>query len=304
VISTPTYSAGSGITFTGSNPTTISATPSTVRTLLTGPTTFYFSLTGNDNTGNGTSRNPWRHLQFAYQTVQQKYDAGGQAVTFHTNDTSVTFPDCFISAGPLYGQGNPGLVTIDYNNNTVQPATGSNCSNGNPYVLGSAFGGAYLFENINMSVCGTWNTPSTGGDMVNVGQLTTVYVGPNVTYGCAFGQWNLNSVNGILVVLNNFTIQAKNVTLTGTWSNGGSTIAVTDVTGLELGFGTLQVGPNDCYISSSTVSLPGTGPATLTMTRDINASGTTCTFSTSGSGIRSPSTPAEMVFGASARRAR
>jgi hypothetical protein len=121
--------------------------------------------------------------------------------------------------------------------------------------------------------------------MVNVGQGSTLFVGVGVTYGCAWGQWNQNSVNGILVVQNNYTIQAKNVTTTGTWANSGNTVSVTNATGLLLGFGSLTVGGgNDCLITSSSPSLPTTGAATLTMSRDINAANTTCSFTTNGTG--------------------
>jgi hypothetical protein len=228
VISTPTYSAGSGIAFTGSNPTVIS---STLRTLLTGPTTFYFSLTGNDNTGNGTSGNPWRHLQYAYSYVQAHYDTGGQTVTLHTNDTSVTFPDCFVATGPLVGQLSAGSVIIDYNNNTQEGTNSSNCTGGNIYAMGANGNASYLFENVTLSVCGTANTAGSGNDMVNIGQGSTLFVGPNVVFGCAFSQWNQISINGILVIQNGYTIQAKNVTTTGTWATSGNTVSVTNATG-------------------------------------------------------------------------
>jgi hypothetical protein len=296
---TPNTGASSGLTDTGISGSTqcvqanssgvLSGTGSactTGRILLNTATTFYFSLSvGNDSTGNGTSLNPWRHLQYAYQYVQQHYDVGGQTVTFQSVDSSGTYPDCFIAAGLLTGSPGPFNVIINGNGTTFQPATGSNCSGGNPYVLGAAFGGGYEFENVTMSVCGTWNTVNTGGDMVNIGLFSQLEVGPGVTYGCGFGQWNHNSVNGILIINNGYTIQAKNVTTTGTWSSTGNTIAVTDVTGLEMGFGSLTVGGgNDCLITGSTVTLPGTGAATLTMSRDINATNTTCSFTTSGAG--------------------
>lgn len=243
------------------------------RTPLSAPTTFYISLTGNDATGNGSLASPWRHLQYAYQQVQQFYDIAGQTVTFQSVDSVGTYPDCFLAAGPLLGSPGPGNVIINMNGTTVQGDSGSNCSNGNPFTFSANFGGGFVLENVTMSVCGTWNQ-----DMVNIGQGSTVYIGPGVTYGCAFQPWNHNSVNGSLFINDSYTIQATNITTTGTWSNGGNTIVVASAANIRTFYGATGSGiPSNCFVAS----IVGT---TITMASDINGLTGGCVFTGSGAG--------------------
>lgn len=87
----------------------------TVREILTAARTYYIATTGSDSTGVGSSGNPWRSPQYAYDYIVANLDLHGQTVIIQYADgtytaagdkTVLTSP--WIGGGQVTFQGNTG----------------------------------------------------------------------------------------------------------------------------------------------------------------------------------------------------
>jgi hypothetical protein len=80
------------------------------RNYLTGNKTFYVATTGNDNTGDGSSGNPWRTLQHAFVYIQGSIDFHGFVVTIQIADG--TYTTGLSASGPPIGAVSSGSIVL------------------------------------------------------------------------------------------------------------------------------------------------------------------------------------------------
>lgn len=98
------------------------------RTCLTQNTTWYVDYTnGNDSTGDGSSGNPWKTAQHAFETVQRNYDGFGYVWNIQLVDGDHYVPTGFTTFcglnGPMVGAGGNSLTLNILGN----PTTPDNC---------------------------------------------------------------------------------------------------------------------------------------------------------------------------------
>lgn len=72
-----------------------------VRTVLTANTTFYVATTGSDNTGDGSSGNPWATVQHAFDWIGANIDAAGFDLTIQLADSGTPYPGAEMRSAPL-----------------------------------------------------------------------------------------------------------------------------------------------------------------------------------------------------------
>ncbi len=99
------------------------------RQVLSGNAIYHVATTGSDTTGDGSTGNPWKSIQYAVNWVQSHLDFAGNTVTIEVGDGIYTDP--ILLAGAPMGTTGPGQLVILGNNqdNTAVAlhATGNDC---------------------------------------------------------------------------------------------------------------------------------------------------------------------------------
>ncbi|HEX3125687.1 MAG TPA: hypothetical protein VHQ21_20475, partial [Rhodanobacteraceae bacterium] len=305
-IASSTFIAGTGITFTGTNPTTISLTPAAIagiRTKLSSPTTFFVGTAGIDQAGCGLTNAPGtaqcRTRSYLYNNVlAPNYDLGFQQVTVQLADG--TYTDSLQAQGPLLiGQnGSTGLIFTGNcttpSNVLIQPASAS----GYAYSADSGAGYRIQCQKLDQTSQRVGNTVPSGADIVVVTHGSKVYFGnpslfgvrQDLIFGCNYLNFNAITVafSGIFQFDNAFgnDVTSCQATTTGTVTNGSATISgVASTAGVVQNMGVIATNvPSDAYVLSFVANTSITFACIYTSPCQANGSPGSVTVTMTGGG--------------------
>lgn len=154
--------------------------------------TFYYSPTGNDSTGDGTSLNPWATIQFAMNFVYTNYDVNGFKVTFLSTSASATYNQTAIMPGLLVGQpSSTDAVVVDLALSTL---------NGTGVGIGVVNGANIMVQNANLKGAAGCNVLQASRGNIQIGSGISFDASPGATH-ISIG------AGGLVSALNNYTIK-------------------------------------------------------------------------------------------------
>lgn len=263
----------------------------TGRTILTTPTTFYVSTAGSDVTGVGSLANPWFSRSHAYNTLQSKYDLGGQTVTVQL--ANGVYTDSLQATGPLVGQnGAGGLIftgnTADATQVVIRPAALTG------YAFSAAFGAQYQVQFFTIDMI------NSSADGIVVGQKSSINIGfatglpntsatlPSMIFMSPYGNGynNISCAFGAFVQLTgNFSLRPSTYTTTATWSSGSTSVTLTSVAGITpgqfMGIEGTGIGPAANTLYSNTGALV---PVSSNYITNVSGNVATLAFPTGAAG--------------------
>lgn len=238
------------------------------RTVLTTTTTFYVNPSGtsancngstcgggSDTTGDGSLATPWATRTHAIGVLAKSYDLNQQQVTIQLADG--TYSDSFQYFGSkLFGQGSPATLIFNGNATTptnvlIQPSAAAG------YTYGFFYGFSAQIQNQWLDQTNQFASP--GQDILSVGQQSYMYLGNNVTFGCAYPGMGENAVSittGGQLYFNGSNDYSINPSLcqavtTSSFSASAGSIVVGSATGIHADMGITGAGlPPDAYVGS------------------------------------------------------
>lgn len=166
----------------------------TLRTKLTGDTTFYVATTGSD-ANNGTAiGTPWQHLQFAWDTICTLYDLNGHTATLQVADGTYT-AGLAAKIAPFGGN-------VIINGNSGSPANVIvSTTNANAIAAGDPGYSGVALKVQNMKL-----TTTTGGTCLFAQYGSKISVGAGVNFAASAGYHMLSTTNSQISCLNDYAI--------------------------------------------------------------------------------------------------
>ncbi len=234
----------------------------TERIILSAPTTFHVSPSGNDLTGDGSLGLPWATRVHAWEVLSQ-YDLNGKAVTIKLANGS--YSDSLVAQGGLSGQ-TGGMGQIVFQGNPASPASVVVRPSSGP-AFKAEFGGQYSIRALKMDM-------SVGqADAIFIGQNSNISIG-NVVFGANVNPWNDVNVGftGGFYVDGDYTIDGTDngVSTTASFNVGSTIITVANSSGIVpfmgVGGSGIAAGTHVAAINGSniTISLPTTSSGSTT----------------------------------------